>query len=379
MNDYTTYVGMDVHARSITAKAWNSKTDKRKLKHFGGEDYFAKFIDWLFSLAQPVYCAYESGCTGAWMARELCAAGFTCEVLAVSTLEHSDKDRKQKCDKKDAEGVLSAITNPNSKHTAVFTPDEAQEGERDFNRLVIKAKDDLKSRKQELSSFLMRKGYVWNEKTKTGRLKAAKGAAWEKWLNSITFKDFWTQTTFMEMRRRVKEAQDEHARLKAMLHDMAQSAEHKLITESLRCIKGIDETTAMTVVAEICDFERFSGGRKVTAWCGLAPKDNSSGEKERHGSITLAGDKYIRRTLVEAVSSVACWSSPYKQPPKDAEVPPSILALAKKANKRIYDRYHHLKDDLKKNSNVAKVAIAGELVRWCWVIGREASRLSKAG
>ncbi len=38
------------------------------------------------------------------------------------------------------------------------------------------------------------------------------------------------------------------------------------------------------------------------------------------------------------------------------------------------DRYHHLIADLGKNTNKAKVAVVNELVRWCWVIGREVQR-----
>lgn len=81
MDKYTTYVGMDVHARSITARAMVKETGETFSKRLsdcpGAEDV----ASWLSSLPQPAYCAYESGCTGTQLARNLRALGAN-EALA---------------------------------------------------------------------------------------------------------------------------------------------------------------------------------------------------------------------------------------------------------------------------------------------------------
>lgn len=374
MNKYTTYIGMDVHARSITAKGIVLETGETFSRRFGAEYGAAEIAEWLSKLPQPVHCAYESGCTGVWLARRLRELGYDCDIVAISTLERSVKDRQQKCDKHDAEVLRAALLNPASKHTTVWLPTKEQEGRRELSRLSSSVRDELKRKKQALISFLLRHGFVWCEKTKTGRPKQPKGRAWDAWLSSISFNDPATQRAFLEYRRRIKEAEDESKRIQKLLSETFNTPQTSPVTDALRCLFGIDTTTALTIQAEFGDFERFSGGRKVSSWAGLVPKNNSSGDHECKGSITHAGNKYVRRAIVEAVSSSSCWKHPYKAPPKDVDVAPHILAMAKKANARLYERSQHLRYDLCKNANEVKVVLANELVRWCWAVGREAQR-----
>ena len=125
----------------------------------------------------------------------------------------------------------------------------------------------------------------------------------------------------------------------------------------------------MLARAEIGDFSRFRSGRKVSCWLGTVPTDGSSGEDGRHGRITKAGDKYLRRALVEGYSGVAAWKSGRKAVPRGAEPSAATQSIAARANERLFARYGHLAREKHKNANKAKVAVVSELVRWIWVIG----------
>ena len=59
MRKYTTYVGMDVHARSIAASAIDVTTGEVFNRSFGGCPAAADVAGWLAELPQPAYCAYE--------------------------------------------------------------------------------------------------------------------------------------------------------------------------------------------------------------------------------------------------------------------------------------------------------------------------------
>ena len=373
MDKYTTYVGMDVHARSITAQGVVLETGEHLSKRFGAGYSAADVANWFASLPQPVYCAYESGCTGVWLARDLRALGYACDVIAISTIARSTKDRQQKCDKLDAKAILAAIANPLSKHSVIWIPTKQQEGERDLARLYAKVSAAAKRAKQELVAFLMRHGRIWNEKTKTGNIKKPTGDAYERWLNSITFDDEVTEAVYGEVRRRVSEAETDKKRIEKLMRARARHEENAAYVSALASLKGVSEMTAYIIKTEIGDFERFTGGRKVSCWLGCIPKNSSSGERTVHGSITKAGNKYLRRALIEGVSGISRWSGAPKKP---LCAPPSapLAALAAKANARLYERARHLKCDLAKNPNVIKVAIANELVRWAWVVGREVQR-----
>ena len=72
----------------------------------------------------------------------------------------------------------------------------------------------------------------------------------------------------------------------------------------LMTMPGIGSITALTVVAEVGDFSRFSSPKKLASFAGIVPKQRSSGEKVRLGSITHQGSKYLRTTMVEAAMRI---------------------------------------------------------------------------
>src|SRR5689334_23803436 len=69
-------------------------------------------------------------------------------------------------------------------------------------------------------------------------------------------------------------------------------------------IPGIGPIVATALVAEIGDWKAFRSGRNLAAWIGLVPKQHSTGGKERLGSITKQGNRYLRWLLVAGAMAV---------------------------------------------------------------------------
>ena len=369
MGKYTTYVGMDVHARSIAASAVDVETGEEFSRSFAGCPTPADVAEWLGGLPQPVYCAYESGCTGFALARGLRGLGFDCDVIAVSTLARSSKDRRQKCDRLDARAIRREIANPDAGYSAVWVPDEKTEAERDLVRCYRSAVDDAKHAKQRAEMFLLRHGFAWNERTKSGALKKTWTRDYEEWLDSISFAEPSAERAFAAYRRRVRDALREVGELRKLVRELAAEPEHAPYVEALTCLKGVEAENAMLARAEFGDFSRFESGRKVSCWLGTVPSDGSSGEHDRHGRITKAGNRYLRRALVEGLSGIPAWKSGRKAAPRGADPSPACLSMAARANERLYARYDHLARERHKSANKAKVAVVNELVRWIWAIG----------
>lgn len=82
--------------------------------------------------------------------------------------------------------------------------------------------------------------------------------------------------------------------------DKAILARHRQDETSRRLasIPGIGPIIASALAAAVPDASTFSSGRQFAAWLGLVPRQNSTGGKQRLGSITKAGDRYLRRLLV---------------------------------------------------------------------------------
>src|SRR5262245_3302616 len=69
-------------------------------------------------------------------------------------------------------------------------------------------------------------------------------------------------------------------------------------------IPGVGPALATALVASVADPRAFRSGRDFSAWIGLVPKQNSSGGKEKLGSITKRGDRYLRSLLTAGALAV---------------------------------------------------------------------------
>lgn len=106
------------------------------------------------------------------------------------------------------------------------------------------------------------------------------------------------------------------------------------------------------------------------SYVGLVPREHSSGERERRGALTKAGNAHVRHVLVQAA-----WS--YRHLPRvgkrhqqrQAGQPADVVAHAWKAQHRLYKRYHRLQDGHARQ--IAAVAVARELIGFLWAVMRE--------
>lgn len=72
----------------------------------------------------------------------------------------------------------------------------------------------------------------------------------------------------------------------------------------METIPGVGFITATAMAATVTDPSQFGSGRQSAARLGITPRQNSSGEKDRLGSISKTGDRYLRTLLVVGATSV---------------------------------------------------------------------------
>lgn len=373
MNEYNTQVGMDVHARSVACKALRPETGECWTRTFSGEGHEHELLEWLKELPGPVRCAYESGCTGFWMSRFLEREGIACEVMAVSTIPRSPKDRKHKDDRHDAAVVLREMCNPAGDVSYVWVPDPEVEGARDLARAADAARRAVRSAKQRGSMLLLKHGFVWNERTPAGSLRKTWTPAWRKWALSCDLGDPMSNMALrmeIEMVERMERGAGE---LAGAVAAEAEKPRWKPYVDALVRLKGVDVQTAFLAAAEFGDFSRFRSGRRVSRWIGCTPSENSSAESRRQGRITKEGSPHLRRALVEGISSISRQTSRRKRLRPGHEVSREVEDIALEANARLKGRYDALKG-AGKHANTAKVAVASEMARWMWAIGLQVQR-----
>jgi transposase len=126
----------------------------------------------------------------------------------------------------------------------------------------------------------------------------------------------------------------------------------------------------MVLATELVDWRRFARAGQLAAYLGLVAREHSSGDRERKGSITKAGNSHCRHVLVQVA-----WTYHYR-PHLSVEIkrrqqgqPPAVIAHAWKAQQRLHQRYQHLA--YRKQPQIAVVAVARELVGFLWAVMRD--------
>lgn len=322
----TTFVGLDVHARSIKAVALDAMTGEVRSAAFAYDA--AAVAEWVGSLDPAAKCVYESGVTGFDLQKGLAALGVDCVVGAVSKMIKPSADRKRKNDR-----------------------------------------NDLKRCKQRLSKFLMRHGYAFSETTPTGRRKGNWTAAHWAWIRSIEFPEKADDDVLAYYIDATRRAMEDKKRLEKLVEAEASKPRWKKRVDSLRRLKGVDAMTAAGIVFEAGEFSRFKNARSFAAWLGLTPSEHSSGESVRQGGITKAGNKHLRRVLVEAAWHYIS-ASPHPKDLARGQAPdPAARRHAAKGIRRLVKRREEMLGR-GVHKNKANVATARELACWCWAIGR---------
>ena len=161
------------------------------------------------------------------------------------------------------------------------------------------------------------------------------------------------------------------AALEAKVKSLAQQPRWKPTCDALKCLKGIDAVTAVSIACEADGFARFATASGFAAWVGLVPSEHSSGESRFRGGITKAGNKHLRKLLVEAAWHYKGASRSPKDLAKGQVVDAATRRHANAGVRRLVDRRRSM-DDAGKQSSVANVAVARELACWCWAVGRMA-------
>lgn len=358
MSKGITYIGLDAHKETIVAAVLKPRRKNADVAKFGNNDAavrrFARKLKKSLGGGKVLAC-YEAGPTGFYVKRQLEGLGIDCVVIAPSLIPAKPGERV-KTDRRDAvklAGLLRA-----ELLTEVQPPTPAEEAVRDLCRAREDAKDDGKRAKHRLSKFLLRRG-----------LRCDHGAwttHWWKWVRALEFEHKADKDVLDTYIAAVEQAEERAIALEGKIAQHSEDEPYRRAVGRLRCFRGIDVITAMTVVTELHGFERFRHPRQLMAYLGLVPSEYSSGQSTKRGGITKAGNSHVRRVLIEA-----SWH--YRHQPRvghklrkrrDGQDVDAI-ATADKAMRRLHKRWTTLVYR-GKPTNKATTAVARELVGFIW-------------
>ena len=355
MTGTMTWAGLDVHARSTHAAAFDVLTGELRRARFGpGVD---EVVAWLAGLSGPVRAVYEAGPTGFGLYRAAQAAGIAIAVVAPSKTPRASGDRV-KTDRKDAERLARLAMA--GELSTVAVPDEFIEAARHLTRTREHVRADLLRARHRVSKLLLMHGRVYDGSTTWNQVH-------RRWLAAQSFQLEPTELAYVDLLAAVDGLVARKDALDERLSRLATDERLWPTVARLRAFRGLDTLTALAVHLELGgDWQRFSSPRRLFSWLGLTPSLEQSGQSSVQGAITKTGSVYARRLLVEAA-----WH--YTREPRigatirnrQAGQPDHILQIAWRAQHRLH-RLHRRLRERGKPHNVSTVAVARELSGFLW-------------
>ena len=283
-----------------------------------------------FAKLPPTVIGIEACGAAHYWARELGEFGHEVKLIAPQHVKPYVKRNKN--DRRDAEGLCEATGRPTMRFVSVKT------AEQQAALMLAGLREQMVGRRTQLSNAI--RGYA----AEFG-ITAAKG------LDKIEplLADIAQDESVPALARESFTAQGrEYARLQVELKAIEAKlmAWHRVNPDSRRLaqIPGVGPIGATALVMKAPDPRLFPSGRHFAAWIGLTPKDHSTAGKTRLGKITRAGDERLRSVLVAGATAVIQQAKHGRGHPS-----PWLLALLKR-----------------KPPKLAAVALANKIARIAW-------------
>ena len=359
------YLGLDVHKDSVTIAVLPAgAAAPTRIDKYPNDFTKLRRVFERHAKDGELRACYEASGAGYVLQRAMHSWGYHCDVIAPSLIP-TKPGVQRKHDQYDA-GQLARLYRA-GELTVIRIPSEAEERVRDLVRCRETLQREVVKSRHYILKFLARRGFIYRG-----------GVNWRPahytWLRQligvtsplasedrIVFGEYFTLLEYKLSRR---EALDQH------IEEIALRPAYAPAVAALQCFRGLQVHGAMVLATELVDWRRFASPRQLMAYLGFVPRENSSGPRERRGSITKAGNAHCRHVLVQAA-----WA--YRLHPKIGPAltvrqrgqSPSVILHAWKAQQRLYTMYHRI--SLRRGPQIAVVAVARELVGYLWAVMRD--------
>ena len=289
-------IGCDYHP-SWQQICWmdtvTGETGERKLEHAQGEAerYYR-------ALSGSVRIGMESTGNCQWFTDLVGSLGHELWIGDASRIRAAEV-RQQKTDRRDAALLLKLLLE--NRFPKIWTPSPE---ERDQRQLLLHRHKLVEMRvrvKNELQHLAMNRGI-----TRGRRLWSQSG---EKVLRELPLQP-WAARRREDLFK-VRALLDEQ--IIALDAAVQQVAEQNERARLLMTHPGVGPITSLAFEVTMGDVSRFPRGKQVGSYLGLIPREHTSGGKQKTGSITKQGNRFMRTLLVEAAQSVVRYEPEFRR------------------------------------------------------------------
>jgi transposase len=286
-------IGLDVHKKNWSVSLYLNDVF---IRTFHQESNGQALLQHLQSnYPQGIYKAcYEAGFCGFSVQRELRQLGIECCVVNAADIPKTNKGMLSKTDASDSRRIGEAFAKKLLK--PIYIPDLETEADRNLIRYRKHVQEELKSKKHKLKSSLFTMGL----KIPIEHDKPYWTNNFIKWLEDLPIQNSGNRLTIQLLLEDVLHLRKRLFITNREIRMLSQSDKYKETYILLTSTPGIGLITAMTMIVEIGDINRFDSFTKFNSFIGLCPSEFSSGENVHKGKMTTRSHKAIRSLIIES-------------------------------------------------------------------------------
>lgn len=359
------YVAVDVDDKNFHGCGINKETGETiEFATRPTAGHLAKKLAEIRQGCSGVKVCYEATYLGFSLQRELAKQGYECEVIAPSLIptKHGMVVKNDRIDCREM-----AVYYVNGQLTAVHIPSVEEETVRDVVRTRRFISGQQSALKLHILAMCRRIGLNYHDSTDN-----KKSHYWTKthrnWLISEMRKDDNKMHEF-NLNELLMQLENIERRIEvydSKLAELGEGDAYRDKVKALRCYRGIELLTAMTLISELNDIRRFSHPRQLCSYAGMDLREYSSGGHEKRYRMSKMGNRHIRTSVIEAcqlASKIPQVSKVLRARRKDADE--KFIQIADRCMERLYKKSQRLLYR-GKMVNKVKVACAREMLCFVW-------------
>jgi transposase len=278
------------------------------------------------------HLAYEAGFCGFWISRQFREEGMDCIVINPGDLPQTNKARNNKTDDRDSRAIGAALSGGMLK--VIYIPSPEQESDRLLVRYRLRLQRDIGRCQLRIKSMLYQLGVNIPPKFKYWT------KAFIQWLKDLSLPFPTGRITLDYMIDQLLLLRQKMLAVLKNVRQLQERPKYQKQYDLLRSVPGIGPITAITLLTEIGDINRFGNFYRFNSFIGFCPTEYSSGEKERRGPMTFRHHAPLRELLIEA-SWTAIKHDPaltlaYEELKKKMGGKRAIVKIARKLLNRIF-------------------------------------------
>jgi len=287
------FVGIDVHKKSwkvtirtngIELKTFSMNTSVEELSRYLRKNY-----------PNGSYkSVYEAGFCGFWIHRKLREVGIKNIIVNPADVPTKSKERRNKNDKIDSRKLARGLEN--GALTGIYIPTEKEQELRSTNRLRYQLVKDRVRIKNRIKGLVLYYGKTIPENYEVKNWSKN----FIKHLEQMEFSTTVGKQCLGMYLTKLKENQAMIAKVVKQLKDVIKRYGREELIKKLCSVPGVGFLTAVTLLVELIDINRFNNIDKLCSYVGLIPSVNSSGDREKVLGLNGRHNKYLRNLMIES-------------------------------------------------------------------------------